>query len=291
MAVGVMSMKYGKFSIKIIKIHNNWKYFQYKTGFSLDSSTRIVYHRLALHGGAIEVIALDLNSLNTLERHIHETLRSQKDLSEQLRITQAADLCRCSVSKISKFVKKLGFRNYKQYLDFLAGKPIEGMGTTAELQRVQNFLEAFDSSLVDELHTLILNHSKVILFGYGPSFLCAQYFEYRFRNCSDKVTMAVSDEISAMNMVDDSTLLIIITETGRFHSFQDIYRHAKEKGCEVVILVEEFNDRLLDQCDHIFWLSSSLQPQHLQPYEKSRTLFFIFLEEIVQRFLSGQLQQ
>lgn len=241
---------------------------------------------LQVSGGSADVIAIDLSSLNPLEKKIYEILLAHKDSYETLRITQAAELCNCSVSKISKFVKKLGFRNYKQYLNFLSGKLIEEAGQTDELKRISTFLAAFDANLVDDLYSIIESHSKIILFGYGPSFLCAQYFEYRFRNCSDKVTMAVSDEVAVNKMVDASTLLIIITETGRFHSFQDVYRNAKRKGCDVVMIAEEYNTELFDQCDHIFWLSSYPQPAHFKAYEKSRTLFFIFLEEIVQRFLA-----
>ncbi len=85
--------------------------------------------------------------------------------------------------------------------------------------------------------------------------------------------------VTLNNMVDDSTLLLIITETGRFQSFQDVYEGAKCNGGTVVILVEEYNTALFNQCDKIFWLSRILQPAHLKPYEKSRTLFFIFLRK------------
>jgi DNA-binding MurR/RpiR family transcriptional regulator len=232
------------------------------------------------------MITMDQSTLNPLEKKIHEILLRQKDVADTLRINQAAQLCDCSVSKISKFVKKVGFHNYKQYMGFLAGKnPVHAVQTN-ELQRVSNFLAQFDTTLVDDLYTLIQNHRKIVLFGYGPSLLCAQYFEYRFRNCSDKTTMAVSDPVAVINMVDETSLLIIITETGRFHSFQDVYNASKAKGCDVVIVVEEYNTELLTQCDKIFWLSTFQQPTHLKAYEKSRTLFFIFLEEIVQRFLA-----
>lgn len=232
------------------------------------------------------LIAIDLGSLNPLEKKIHETLLESRNSYDSLGISKAAQLCDCSVSKISKFVKKLGFQNYKQYLAFLYGRSLEEKEQTDELDRIGTFLSTFDSKLVDDLFALIGNHSKIVLFGYGPSLLCAQYFEYRFRNCSDKVTMAVSDEVAIGKMVDENTLLIIITETGRFHSFENVYESAKGRGCEVVMIVEEYNTELFDQCDHIFWLSSSPQPAHLKAYEKSRTLFFIFLEEIVQRLLA-----
>ncbi len=231
------------------------------------------------------MLTIDLDALNPLEKQIHEQMIRHSKTMPNIRINQAAAACHCSVSKISKFVKKLGFSNYKQYLDFLYGKDIKSIDGSNELNRVRSFIETFDAAMIDELLFLIDNHDKIALFGYGPSLLCARYFEYRFRNCSDKTFMAVSDEITLNNMVDKSTLLLIITETGRFLSFQDVYTGAKQKGCRVVIIAEEYNTELFNQCDKIFWLSPIPQPKHLKPYEKSRTLFFIFFEEIIQKLL------
>lgn len=231
------------------------------------------------------MISIDLDALNPLEKQIHEQMIRHSKTMPTIRILQAAAACHCSVSKISKFVKKLGFSNYKQYLDFLYGKEIKPIDGSKELNRVRSFIETFDTAMIDELLSLIDRHDKIALFGYGPSLLCARYFEYRFRNCSDKTYMAVSDEVTLNNMVDESTLLLIITATGRFLSFQDIYTAAKQKGGRVVIIAEEYNTELCNQCDKIFWLSPAPQPKHLKPYEKSRTFFFIFFEEIIQRLL------
>ena len=231
------------------------------------------------------MISIDVSSLNPLEKRIHEQLMLHSKSKDNIRIQEAAQLCQCSVSKISKFVKKLGFKNYKQYLDFLYGREIERREQSDELKRVRAFIDAFDPAMVDELLELIDAHTKVILFGYGPSMLCAQYFEYRFRNCSDKMVIAISDEIAIDNMVDDSTLLLILTETGRFHSFQKVYASSRTHGGTAAIIAEEYNTELFNQCDRIFWLSQEPQPAHLKPYEKSRTLFFLFLEEIIQKLL------
>ena len=231
------------------------------------------------------MITIDFDALNPLEKQIHKQMIRHSKTMPTIRINQAAAACHCSVSKISKFVKKLGFSNYKQYLAFLYGKDIRAVNGSNELDRVKSFIDTFDPAMTNGLLSLIDSHDKIALFGYGPSLLCARYFEYRFRNCSDKTFMAVSDEVTLNNMMDGSTLLMIITETGRFLSFQDVYTAAKQKGCRVVIIAEEYNTGLFNQCDKIFCLSDTPQSNHLKPYEKSRTLFFIFLEEIVQRLL------
>lgn len=229
------------------------------------------------------MIKIDSNNLNPLEHQIYENLMEYSKHNPKFRITEAAEICGCSVSKISKFVKKLGFTNFKQYLEFLYGGEVPITQESDELGRIKKFIDEFDTDLTDEFLELINGHDRIVFFGYGPSLLCAQYFEYRLRTCSNKLVMAVSDEISVTSMVDENTLLIILTVTGTFQSFENVYHDAKNKGCDVAMVVEEYNTALFDQCDKIFWLSKNPQPSYLKPYEKSRTIFFIFLEEVIQR--------
>ncbi|MBN2860570.1 MAG: MurR/RpiR family transcriptional regulator [Sphaerochaetaceae bacterium] len=229
------------------------------------------------------MITIDFNMLNPLERSIHETLSAYSKTHQNIRIKEAAEICTCSVSKISKFTKKLGFTNYKQYLDFLYGKEIEQVEQSSELTRLEHFIRDFDSHQVDEMIELIQSHEKIVLFGYGPSLVCAQYIEYRLRTCINKVIIAVSDDVSVASMTDEHSLLLIFTVTGSFQSFEKIYHDTKAKGGEVVIVVEEYNTQLFSQCDKIFLLSHEAQPSYLLPYEKSRTIFFIFMEEVMQK--------
>ncbi len=231
------------------------------------------------------MINVNFGTLNKLEQQIHQKLVDYSKTNELIRINQAAEVCNCSVSKISKFVRKLGFDNYKQYLDFLKGKELPEAYHSTELSRISKFIEDFDQSMVDDLLELIDKHNKIVLFGFGPSLICAQYFEYRLRIFTSKTVMAVGDEISVASMTDENTLLILITVTGTFHTFAKIYSESKKKKCEVAMVAEEYNTDLFSQCDRIFWLSKYNQPNNLKPYEKSRTVFFIFLEEVMQRII------
>ena len=231
------------------------------------------------------MINFDFSKLNPLEIQIHNKLNVYARTNETVRINSAAELCGCSVSKISKFTKKLGFANFRQYLDFLQGRDIPQVSLSNELDRIRMYIDDFDKKMIDELLDLIDSHKRIVFFGYGPSLLCAQYFEYRLRIFTSKTIIAVADEISVASMTDKDTLLILLTVTGTFHSFASVYAESKKRGCEVVMIVEEYNTELFSQCDRIFWLCKYPQPDLLLPYEKSRTVFFIFFEEAIQRMI------
>lgn len=232
------------------------------------------------------MINVDLSRLNPLEQQIYEKLALHSKNIPDIKINQAAEICSCSSSKISKFVKKLGFSNYKQYSDFLYEKEITQKAASHELIRIKQFIDDFNYVLVDEFIDLMNRHDKIIFLGYGPSYICTQYLEYKLRTCTNKYILALQDEFSVEQVIDNTSLLVIFTTTGSYRSFENIHNIAKAKGCKVLIIVEEYNPSLLANGDKIFWLCKYPQVKHFKPHEKSRTVFFIFIEEVFQRLLT-----
>lgn len=234
------------------------------------------------------MINLDLSRLNPLELTVYQAIHAYAKDHPDLKIKEAAEISACSISKVSKLSKKLGFDNFKQYMDFVYGRtPIEKK-SSSELDRLKHFIEDFDMKIVYDFIEIIDEYEKVILFGYGPSFLLAQYFEYKLRVCTNKTVMALTDELSVRSMVDNKTLLVVLTTTGSFKSFQDIFELAKSKDGEVLVVAEEYNPSLIKNCDKMFWLSKYPQPADLQPHEKTRTVFMIFIEEVIHRLRTAQ---
>lgn len=227
------------------------------------------------------MLMFDLNHLNPLEQEIYHTLIPHLKNGQRLKITQAAELCGCSSSKISKFVKKIGFDSYKQFAGFVQGEALPEKKISSEMERICNFVQEFDTTLVDIFIDQFETHEKIVLFGYGPSFICAQYFEYKLRIHSDKFIVAVPDMITATRLLDDKTLLVIFSTTGKFASFQAVCQEARQNGCDIILIAEEYNHELIDNYQNILFLTHSTQSDHLKPYEKSRTCFFIFIEEVI----------
>jgi DNA-binding MurR/RpiR family transcriptional regulator len=172
-------------------------------------------------------------------------------------------------------------------MSFLYGETISVTFTSNELNRIKQFIDDFDAQVVDDFIELINKHERIILFGYGPSYIVAQYFEYKLHTITNKYSIAMQDALSVKNMADNKSLLVIFTATGTFKSFEDIYRTAKEKDCTVSVVSEEYNPSLVNTCDNLFWLSKYNQPSELRPHEKSRTIFFIFIEEVIHKLMQS----
>jgi DNA-binding MurR/RpiR family transcriptional regulator len=193
-----------------------------------------------------------------------------------------------SSSKVSKLVRKLGFESFKQYKQYLSGQPIihKEKNISSELERIKHFIDHFDPSLVDEFITLLQKYNRVVLFGLGPSFICVEYFAYKLALVSGKHILVSQGEDHAQHLVDEETLLIVFSVTGKFTSFENLFSRVKAKGAESLLILEEFDNSSTLQADHIFYLTQSAQSSKLLPYEKTRTVFFIFIEEILAKLMA-----
>lgn len=231
------------------------------------------------------MLDIDINNLNPLEQMIHKKITAQLKQNGALTITQAASICDCSASKISKYVKKLGFQNYKQYMDFMCGRKMPQKESSSEFDRIRNFMDEFDLSLIDKFIDLIDRYEKIILLGYGPSHYCTQYFEFRLRLIIKQTVIAVADETSARALIDDKTLFIVFSATGTYLSFDSILHTVHEKGGQSLLIAEEYNPSIVPTEGMIYFLTNSSQTFTTVPYEKSRAIFFIFIEEVIHTLL------
>lgn len=157
------------------------------------------------------MININLNQLNELEQSIHSKLSKMIENNDNPKIIDAAQYCGVSPSKISKLARKLGFENFKQYKQYLSGKPVitKNKKISNELERLKNFLEHFDPDLVDKFITIFNKYNRIVLFGLGPSFICVEYFAYKLALVSDKSIVTTHSEDYAQHLVDEETLFIV----------------------------------------------------------------------------------
>lgn len=239
------------------------------------------------------MININLYILNTLEKKIHATIMEACKKCTNISINEAALLCGCSTSKISKFVKKIGFHNYKQYLQYLQGTLNEQEVIHSEFERIKKFLERFDESLIDYLKKLINKYNRIILLGYGPTYYVLSYFEYKLRVIMHKNVLAIQDEDTAINMLsnnktDEETLLLYFSVSGSFRDFTKIHEIVQKKHIYSAVILEEYNPKVISQCNNVIYLSEHVQPYSWRYYEKPRTFFFILVEEIMASIVREQ---
>ncbi|OMQ12955.1 MurR/RpiR family transcriptional regulator [[Flexibacter] sp. ATCC 35103] len=219
--------------------------------------------------------------LNPLEKNIYAILLKEIKQNNTLSIIDAASICSCSPSKISKFVQKLGFKSYKEYLVFISGKAFTVVSN--ENERLNKFLDNFNPDIVDDFAIHLQKFEKIILFGYGPSFISGQYFEYKLRNLLDIPIWAVAHETSINDLLSKNSLVIIFSITGQFKSFKDLYENIISKNSKAAFILEEGRIEFLEAYDYTITLSNYHQSPELLPHEKTRTTFFAFIEAVIKQ--------
>jgi len=231
------------------------------------------------------MISIDTTRLNPLEKHVLETLAIHAKGHARPTIVEAARRCECSVSHVSKAIKKAGFAGYKRYIDYLYTGETPRKETRDEIERLKRILTTFDVTLVDNFVELVRSHSRIVVFGYGPSYIIAQYVEYKLRLCLEAVVTTPPDENTLRSLLGPDTLLVILTATGQYRSFHEVAAYARTRGTEVVVVSEEYNSVLMEDCQRYIVLANEKQPDDLEPYQKTRTLFLVFFEQVILKLL------
>ncbi|MEN2400851.1 SIS domain-containing protein [Flavobacterium sp. MC2016-06] len=227
--------------------------------------------------------------LNSLEKNIYSALLQEIKQNHTLSITDAGAICGCSPSKISKFIQKLGFKNYKEYLGFISGKAFSVIPN--ENERLNKFLEDFNPEIINQFAAHICKFEKIILFGYGPSFIAGQYFEYKLRNLLEIPIWAVAHETSINDLLSKNSLVIIFSVTGQFKPFKELYENIVSKNSKAAFILEEGRTDFLEAYDYTITLSNYLQNTELLPHEKTRTTFFTFIEAVIKQLEKSSVEK
>lgn len=235
---------------------------------------------------------IQLDRLNDLEISIHNRLTLESKENPNLTITEAAKLSGVSPSKISKLVKKMGFSGYKEYFRFLTGKElIKQKKLNSEFARIKDFMENFDESTVDYLAGLIQQSDKILLFGYGPTNFCMEYFEYKLNFTLNKNVIRVSQPSLIPDLLTEDSLLLIFSVAGKFANFDPLFEEAKKHHAKSLLVMEEMNTDLTLDASGIIFLTKSHQDEHLKSHEKTRTILLMYIEEVIRQLTKEDLRE
>jgi RpiR family transcriptional regulator, glv operon transcriptional regulator len=229
------------------------------------------------------MLTLRTDHLTKLEQATHSLLMENVRQNNTVTIVEAASLCEVSPSKISKLVRKLGFNNFKQYKRYFSGQETPEIipEKSTEIARLIQFLENYNPALTEDFLSVFTKFDKVILFGLGPSYISAEYFAYKLTTVTDKNVFVTHHEDYAERLADNNTLLVVFSVTGTFTSFEPLFENIKNKGAQIMLVLEENINTRDSKADYIITLSPSSQSGELLAFEKTRTIFFIFIEEII----------
>lgn len=155
----------------------------------------------------------------------------------------------------------------------------------SEFSRIQEFMENFDTETVSYLADLIKKYDKIILFGYGHTNICMEYFEYKLTYTVDKNVIRATQASLIPSLLTENSLLLVFSVAGKFAQFDTLFEEAKKHHAKSILVIEELNSTLTLDNSEIIYLTKSHQDEKLTSHEKTRTILFMFIEEVIRKLM------
>lgn len=204
------------------------------------------------------------NFTNT-EKKIADFFISNKDIIDFSAKNIAGKLY-VSEASLSRFSKKMNFKGYRefiyQYKNTMKSDDINIDNLTKGVLETYGELLNKSYSLIDDTQMikvakLLFKYDKVYTYGIGSSATVAQEFRIRFMRLGLHVEHIIDEHIMKMNraLIDDKTLVIGFSVSGKTDIIRDSLKVAKEKGAKTIIITSSNDYSLHEFCDEVMLIA------------------------------------
>ena len=158
-------------------------------------------------------------------------------------ITELSKQCFVSQATVSRFIKKLGYRDYNSFKEECL-LYVESVRNSKENNYTDINLLSEDLKLlykkinqkdIKRVATLINSYNTVYISGLNYCYLMAQYFQMECHPFG-KLIKAIEDNEEIKDIENDSLLLILTTSGTFFNANRIIKEHLKECSCKKILI-------------------------------------------------------
>ncbi|MGY5237641.1 MurR/RpiR family transcriptional regulator [Clostridium tertium] len=257
-------------------------------------------------GDLIYRLLLFLNSSkeNDINYNIAITMLRNIRSIPNMSISKLADLCFTSPAAITRFCHKLGYSNFiefKENIKINIGHYTKGLmkpkamhyDLTREdilnnmsleiINEIETFKSFIDLKVIDRVVELIFNSNNVCIFGTQFSQLMAQELQRKLVNISKLIYHAndVQEQERLADELDENSLAILISPTGRFTLYHErLWRKIEKSSATVVVITEQHKPEYMKRSDYIIYLpprNDSNEYVQNHRYDLSYLLEYIYI--------------
>lgn len=222
--------------------------------------------------------------LNPAMKQIADYLFASGDRAIYMGISELAEESGVSIASVTRFVKAIGYRNFKSFqlelakclsdaddsitaytnntiaFEYGGASPKDSTEEicrkvfTSNLQMLTDTMKTLDYELVDRVSSLMLNARNILLFGVGRSQVTAQSGRIRLYRLGINA-FCYSDaheQIVAATMTDERDVVIGISNYGRSASVVNSMRLARERGAATIGITSAQGSPLTQAVEHSF---------------------------------------
>ncbi|RED58023.1 MurR/RpiR family transcriptional regulator [Cohnella lupini] len=208
------------------------------------------------------------NNFTPSDRIIADFIVKNEDKLVFLTESEIGELLQVSVATVSRFWRKIGYKNFKSYKIELAGnlevtpadkmkniitevgvQDIAGMMLSREIDYMQQTFQRLDRNHFDKAVRLIEGAPRVHIHGAGPSASLSELLRFRLnRYGKQAVVLPRSGSELFENLVNVRTGELFVV-FGFFRSSPEIeviQQFAKERGCPIILFTDLTVSEMID---------------------------------------------
>ena len=212
------------------------------------------------------------NTLTKTEKSLADYIIEHTEEVVYMSIYELAGTIETSIPTVTRLVKKLGFKGFREFKIALASeitllngninvvkKPDSGVELVNKIfsrnvNNLQHTKSLLQTDKLIELCKMIAKSKKLVLFGVGASSLVAQYAALRFAHI-DIQAEAYNDAIMMLlsaKRLHKNSIAIGISHSGRTEMVIKAIEMAKKNGAKTVGLSNYLESPLSRVCDYLF---------------------------------------
>lgn len=229
--------------------------------------------------------------LNKIDENIAKILYSERHEIVNKNISEVAEHCNVSPSKITKYCKKIGLDGFKELKYKMVAYDIMPSSTSQSFlslrQKNEEFWDKFDYQKFDEFKQLLLETEKIIFFGKGPSYHLCEFFVPRLRVLLNKeINNYIDDQLIDMEIEssDKEKIVVFLTASSATEivnkKIKKAYMNPKNK---VIVICENGNDFIYRNSHLVVNMLPEVEAFDYRVL-RGRILMFTYLEILTQEF-------
>ena len=215
---------------------------------------------MAEHRNIFEIISQEYYSFTVSEKKLADYMLSNQDGLAYLSIGQLAAGAGVAEATVSRFCRRLGFKNYAQFkltaantsLRFKpANNPLSGQIEntdsiedicrklySAEVEAIGQTMEVLSSDAILQAADLLEKAPRVLCMGQGGSMLIAQEAAHLFSTVDNRFIAVVDSHMQAMSaaMMDPGDVIMFFSYSGSTRAMMETLKLAKDRAGKVILI-------------------------------------------------------
>ena len=215
---------------------------------------------MAEHRNIFEIISAEYYVFTPSEKKIADFILANQDGLAYLSIGQLAAGAAVAEATVSRFCRRLGFRNFVEFkltaantaLRFKpANNPLSGQIEridtvedicrklySAEVDALAQTMEVLDAAEVVRAADLLENARRVLFMGQGGSMLLAQEAAHLFSTVGNHFIPVIDSHMQAISaaMMDQNDVILFFSYSGSTRAMMETLKLAKERGGRVILV-------------------------------------------------------